>query len=269
MNIVTILNTLKEKNLIVDTEEGLSVFSDCFNKFGISILLLKEEEKFSRIVDLLVENNIPLQKTNGMYNLRIFAVDYYELKDIISDYFSIGEMDFLKKYPEIITEMETVHTIASNMKKYQELHISYKNGEAYDIDKLLSEEIEEETAPVEDATSYLKSCLTDSSLLDKIENKTMESEDQDFDSTLELQKAENKICEKYLVSNGDTWDIVINDKKVNTYEQVKDSIKVMTELNLSVTFQDALLIALFYHSTLTPSEIKEAIETLKEGGVLE
>ena len=51
MNIVTILNTLKENNLILDTEEGISLFSDCFNKFGISILLLKEEEKFNRIVD--------------------------------------------------------------------------------------------------------------------------------------------------------------------------------------------------------------------------
>ena len=269
MNIVTILNTLKEKNLILDTEEGISLFSDCFNKFGISILLLKEEEKFNRIIDLLVENNIPIQKANGMYSLRIFAVDYYELKDIINEYFSIDEMNFLRKYPEIIAEAETVHFIANNMKRYQDLNISYKDGDNYDIDKILSEELEEKMEEQEmDVNTYLKTCLEDATLIDNVLNRVMASEEQNFDATLELQKAENKICEKYLVSNGDTWDIVVNDKKVNTYEQVKDTIKVMTELNLAVSYHDALVMALFYNTSLTSSEIKESIEELKEGGIL-
>ena len=269
MNIVTVLNTLKEKKLILDTEEGVSLFSDCFNKFGISILLLKEEEKFNRIVDLLVENAIPIQKANGMYSLRVFAVDYHELKDIINEYFSIGELDFLRKYPEIIAEAKTVHFIANNMKRYQELQVSYKNEEGYDIDKILSDELEEEIEQQEEnVRTYLQSCLDDASLINHVENGEMASEEQNFDATLELQKAENKICEKFLVSNGDTWDIIINDKKVNTYEQVKDTIKIMTELNLTVDYHDALVMALFYNTQLSTTEIKELMEILKEGGML-
>ena len=58
MNIVSILKKLKETNMITASEEGISLFSDSFNKFGISLLLLNNEEKFARIVDILEKNKI-------------------------------------------------------------------------------------------------------------------------------------------------------------------------------------------------------------------
>ena len=117
MNIVSILNKLKETNMISTDEEGIALFSDCFNKFGISLLLLKDERAFSTIIDLLVENRIPLQKVNGIYNLRIFALDEYNLKKIISAYSKIGEIDFLRMHPEMITEMKNIEIPAGEIAK--------------------------------------------------------------------------------------------------------------------------------------------------------
>lgn len=142
MNIVTILNKLKEKQFVPDTQEGIDLFSDCFNKFGISLLLLKDENKFDSILSLLEKNNIPLQKENGMFAFRIFAVDVNELEDIIYEYSAIDELDFLRKYPEIIAEAQTVHNIAKNIKKYQDENVSYKNDNEYDIIKILNYEDE-------------------------------------------------------------------------------------------------------------------------------
>ena len=264
MNIATVLKTLKEKNLIPDNEEGISLFSDCFNKFGISILLLKDQEKFNQIVDLLVENQILLQKANGMYCLRIFAVEYNELKNIIDEYAAINEIPFLRKYPEIIAEAKTVHTIAENMKKYQDLNLSYKNGDNYDINKLLSEEIEEKQD--DSVNEFLKSQLKDGTLLDNLINEISNGENS-FDVNLDLEKVENKIKDEFLVPNGEAWDVCIDGKKINSYDEVKNTLETMQKLNLPCTYEDALLLALFYKTNLTVEEIKNSIYSiLNEGG---
>ena len=139
MNIVTIINKLKEYQLIEDTEEGLETFSNCFDKFGISLLLLKDESKFEQILSLLKEHQIPLQKENGNLALRLFAVDVNDLEDIINGYSNVGELDFLRKYPEIIAEAQTVHSILENIVKYQKENIVYKENDTYNISKLLSD----------------------------------------------------------------------------------------------------------------------------------
>ena len=259
MNILTVLDFLKEKKLIADTEESISLFSDCFNKFGISILLLKDEEKFRQIVDLLVENNIPIQKANGMYCLRLFAVNYYDFKTILDEYSEINEIPFLRKYPEIITEAQTVHVIAQNMKTYQELNIPYKNGENYDIDKILNANFEQKSDQQNDY-ALLKSYLEDETILDKLENPDFVISNENFNSALELQKVENKICESYLVSNGETWDISINGININRYEEVKNTLKALADLNLDISYNDAMLVALFYKSSISENDMKEAID---------
>lgn len=262
MNIVTILNKLKEKNMVPNTEEGLNLFADSFNKFGISILLLKEEEKFNRIVEILDENNIPIQKQNGMFALRIFAVEINDLKDTINEYFAINEMNFLRLYPEVLAEVHTVHTIAESMKKYQTDNISYKDGENYNIDMLLHYEAKEEVVvETEDVNTYLKKYLENPSLLDKIENNEASTEEEDFNVALELQKVENKICEEYLLPVDDGWKIVINNKEVNSFQEVKNTISTIIKLNLSITFQDALLIVLFYKTHLSVEEVSEIMNT--------
>ena len=108
MNIVNILNKLKEKHFVLETDEDMTFFSDSFNKFGISLLLLKDEDKFSHILDVLEENNIPLRKANGMFALRIFAVDINDIKATINEYFAINEVNFLRKYPELIDRKSVV-----------------------------------------------------------------------------------------------------------------------------------------------------------------
>lgn len=267
MNILTIIKKLKEKHMIPDTEEGIALFSDCFNKFGISLLLLKEEDKFSRILDILETNDITLQKANGMYALRIFAVSYNELENIVNEYFAINEVGFLRQYPEIIAEAKTVHAIAENMKKFQSKNISYKDGEMYDINKLLSGEDIEDTIDTENVNLYLKKHLKNPELLDRLENNEANNDEEDFNVALELQKVENKICEEYLLPVDDGWKIVINDKEVNSFQEVKNTISTIIKLNLSLTFDDALLIVLFYKTSLTVSEVDEIIHNhLYKGG---
>ncbi len=268
MNILTILNKLKAKHMIPDNEEGITLFSECFNKFGISLLLLNDEDKFSHILEVLDDNNIPLQKENGMFALRIFAVDVNELKNIINEYFAINEVDFLRKYPEIISEAKTVHVIAENMKKYQNENVSYKDDEVYNIGKLLHYEIPVVVQEqIQDVNAYLKTCLNDSSLIDKIENMEASQGEEDFNVALELQKVENKICEEYLLPVDDGWKIVIQNKEVNSFQEVKNTISIITKLNLSIDFNDALLIVLFYKTHLSVNEIDEIIHTeLYKGG---
>ena len=85
MNIKSIIKKLESVNMVSNTEEGLQLFSDCFNKFGISLLLLNDEKKFNEIVEILSGALIPLQKSNGIYALRLFAVPIQEIKKIIKD----------------------------------------------------------------------------------------------------------------------------------------------------------------------------------------
>ncbi len=265
MNIVTILNKLKDAKMVTETEESLNLFSECFNKFGISLLLLKDENKFNRIVDILDENNIPLQKMNGIYALRIFAVALPELENIITEYFSINELDFLRFYPEIIAEPQNVHFIAERMRKLQNKGISYRTNNEYDISLLFSnEEILENNTNV---NAFLKRYLKDVSLVDKLDALEANNDEEDFNIALELQKVENKICEEFLFPVEDGWKIVINNKEVNSFQEVKNTINTITKLNLSITFNDALLLVLFYRTHLTTSEIEDIILNVlfKEG----
>lgn len=260
MNIMTILNKLKEANLVPDTEEGISLFSDCFNKFGISLLLLKDESTFNRIVTLLKENNIPLQKANSIYALRIFAVDVNELESIITEFFAMNEMNFLRTYPELLAEPRNIHFIAENMKTYQSNGTVYKNRSGYDLNVLLSTTTE--AKDYNDINSYLKKYLQDASLIDKLENLEANGGEEDVNVALELQKVENKICEEYLVPVEDGWKVVINDKEVNSFREVKNTINTITKLNLPITFHDALIVVLFYRTYLTTQEIDDIIQNV-------
>lgn len=268
MNIVNILNKLKEKHFVGETDEDMALFSDSFNKFGISLLLLKDEDKFSHILDVLEENNIPLQKANGMFALRIFAVDINDIKATINEYFAINEVGFLRKYPELIAEVDTVHYLANKMKKYQRENISYKDGDNYDISKLLSNAVSNDLPETDDVNEYLKKYLKDASLIDKLENKEANTGEEDFNVALELQKVENKICEEYLLPVDDGWKIVINNKEVNSFQEVKNTISTIIKLNLTITFNDALLIVLFYKTHLSVKEIDDIINNeLYKGGM--
>lgn len=272
MNIVSVLNKLKEAKMISTTEEGIAVFSDCFNKFGISLLLLKDEDKFSSIIDTLVEYKIPLQKSNGIYNLRIFAVDEIELKNMISSYSEIGEIDFLRSHPEYLAATRDIKVILDNMRKYQSKQISYKIENEYNMNLLLaSNDVEIVVSNDEvnlDVNSFLKSVLEDSSLVDKVENNIANEDEEDFNVALELQKVENKICEEYLFPVDDGWKIIIDKKEVNTFQDIKDTINTIIKLNIPVTFNDALIFVLFYKTSLSVSEIEKIIKNdLFEGGM--
>lgn len=270
MNIVTILNKLKASNMIVDSEEGMSLFSDCFNKFGISLLLLNSEDKFARIVDLLKNNGIPLQKANGIYALRIFAIEPLELESIISKFKGVGELDFLKVYPELMAEPKNIQTVLDTIKKCQREDILYKGANGYDMQILLpTSEYAKlmEPADEEEVFYCLKKYMEDSTLLDRLVSLEANEEEEDFNVALELQKVENKICEEYLFPVDDGWKIVINNKEVNSFQEVKNTINTITKLNLSITFSDALLLVLFYKTKLSAIEIEDIIQNvlLKEG----
>ncbi len=262
MNIVSVLNKLKTANLISNTEEGITLFSDCFNKFGISLLLLHDEEEFGNIVDMLVENKIPLQKSNGMYNLRVFAVSSDELRKIIASFKDIGELDFLRQHPEMLAAPKNIKTILTNMKRIAKS--SYYNGSEYNLDVLLMDidKIEQQASSndLQDVNSYLKTVLQDSSIVDKFLNGVANDGEEDNNIALELQKVENKICEEYLFPVDDEWKIIIDKKEVNTFQNIKDTINKIIELNFSISYIDALLFVLFYQSELSVSEIQDIIK---------
>ena len=267
MNIVSVLNKLKEAKMIVPNEEGVALFSDCFTKFGVSLLLLKDEDKFNSIVDALVEAKIPLQKTNGIYNLRVFALEMEDLRNLISSYSRIGEIEFLRYYPEMLTAVKDVQVILENMKKYQSEHISYKVGNDYDLELLLKKS-EVKKVEENEVNVFLKSILEDKSIVDKVVNNIVNTKEEDFDVALELQKVENKICEEYLFPVDDGWKIIIDKKEVNSFQDVKDTINTIIKLNIPVTFDDALKFVLFYKTSLSISEIKQILENnLIEGGM--
>lgn len=270
MNIVSVLNKLKEAKMISATDEGVALFSDCFNKFGVSLLLLKDDEKFSSIVDTLVEYKIPLQKANGIYNLRVFAVEENLLKSIISSFAEIGEIEFLRSNPEYLAAARDINVILENMKKYQSKQITYKSENEYNMDLLLSTSDEEvvTTATNEDVNAFLRNILKDASLVDKVENNIANAGEEDFNVALELQKVENKICEEFLFPVDDGWKIIIDKKEVNSFQEVKDTINTIINLNIPVSFNDALIFVLFYKSSLSISDIENIIKNnLIEGGM--
>ena len=265
MNIVTILNKLKESSMVSDTEDGMSLFSDCFTKFGISLLLLNDENKFNGIVDLLKSNGIPLQKANGIYALRIFAVELSELENLISTFQNLNEIEFLRYYPELLAEPKNIHSVIEQIKYCQTNGISYKTSSGYLMSILLPDSdyanqvVEEE---ITDVNEFLKRYLKDTTLIDRLVNGEATEGEEDFNIALELQKVENKICEEFLFPVDDGWKIVINNKEVNSFQEVKNTISTITKLNLSISFNDALLIVLFYKTNLTPAEVSDIIENV-------
>ncbi len=265
MNIVTILNKLKESNMISDAEESMSLFSDCFTKFGISLLLLNDENKFNQIVDVLRENEIPLQKANGIYVLRIFAVQEADLRQVIDAFRSINELDFLRCYPELIAEPKNVKNALDAIKQCQNDGTRYKTSNGYIMSSILPDSdyaIQMNEEEILDVNEFLKKYLKDVTLIDRLANGEATEGEEDFNIALELQKVENKICEEFLFPVDDGWKIVINNKEVNSFQEVKNTINTITKLNLSVTFNDALLLVLFYKTNLTPLEISEIVENV-------
>jgi cell fate (sporulation/competence/biofilm development) regulator YmcA (YheA/YmcA/DUF963 family) len=253
--------------MVSNTEDGIQLFTDCFSKFGISLLLLNDEEKINSIIETLVQNRIPLQKSNGIYNLRIFAVDSLEIENIINEYKNVNEIDFLRHYPEKISEPKNIATILENIKKYQKDGVSYKNGNEYNISLLLEENNSKENS-INNVNDYLKSILKDSSLVDKVINHISNNTEEDVNVVLELQKVENKICEEYLYPVGDGWKIIIDKKEVNAFQNIKDTINLITELNIPVTYDDAFLFVLFYKTSLSVKEVDDIIKNiLLKGGM--
>lgn len=251
--------------MISDTEDGMSLFSDCFTKFGISLLLLNDENKFERIVNLLKDNGIPLQKSNGIYALRLFAVEPSELESLISEFARLNDLDFLRSYPELLAEPKNIHLVLEAIERSQSEGIAYKTRSGYIMSILLpnsdyaNQVIEEE---ITDVNEFLKRYLKDTTLIDHLLNNEANEGEEDFNIALELQKVENKICEEFLFPVDDGWKIVINNKEVNSFQEVKNTISAITKLNLSITFNDALILVLFYKTTLTPSEIEDIIENV-------
>ena len=279
MSIITILKKLKDANMISTTEEGRALFTDCFDKFGISLLLLNDESKFSQIVDTLKQNSIPLQKSNGIYALKIFAVELSEIEQIITQFDAINEMNLLRLHPNLLAEPKNVQVVLENIKKLRDKGIVYKNDNGYDIDLLLSNcefnvvnEISNQTkAPetvIDDTTNNpLKKYLSDPTLIRKLDNMEINHGEEDVNVALELQKVENQICEEYLLPVDDGWKIVIANKEVNSFQTIKSTINAITKLNTPITFHDALILVLFYQTNLEEKEIGSIIENelFKEG----
>ncbi len=263
MNIKTILKKLKSANMVSDTEEGLQLFSDCFNKFGISLLLLNDEKKFNEIVENLSEAMIPLQKSNGIYALRLFAVPIKEIKRIIREFSTLGELEFLRNYPEMIAEERNINFVLEQIKKYQKKGVRYKTADGYDLNLLFYTSMNESRSVTSknDVNTCLRKYLKDVEMLDRLMNKDG-FEDEDMNVALELQKVENLIGEEYLLPVEDGWKVVINDKEVNSFSEVKQTINTIINLNLPVSYHDALLLVLFYKSPLSVSEIESIIETI-------
>ncbi len=262
MNIKTILKKLENANMVSNTEEGMQLFSDCFNKFGISLLLLNDEKKFNEIVEMLSEAMIPLQKSNGIYALRLFAVPIKNLRSMIKEFASLGELEFLRNYPEMMAEERNINFVLSQLKKYQKNGVRYKTSEGYDLN-LLFYDAEDPTHSLDKETTSLNDCLKkyliNKEMLDRLMNKDGFAE-EDMNVALELQKVENLIGEEYLLPVEDGWKVVINDKEVNAFSVVKDTINTIVHLNLPVNYHDALLLVLFYKSPLSSSEVEEIIE---------
>ena len=266
MNIVSVLKKLKEKNMITATEDGIALFSDCFNKFGISLLLLNDEEKFLKIINLLADNNISLQKPNGIYNFRVFAVEYSILADYIADFKKINELDFLKLYPEILACPHDIKIIKENMIKYQKEDISYKKDKEYDMNLLLANASFSSDNDNKEVNDYLKSILKDQTLIYKVQNKIVNPEELKEDLALELQKVENKICEDFLVQKDNKWKIIIDEKEVNSFQTIKETIQIIKDLNLAISRSDALLFVLFYKTPLTAYEVEQILQNDKFEG---
>lgn len=256
MNIMSILNKLKMTNMLASNEEGLTLFSDCFNKFGISLLMLNDENEFNKIVDLLVENKIPLQKANGIYTLRIFAVDYYTLEATISKFKACNELDYLRSHPEILSEPKTISNMLANKENKQ----SSENEINLDLNLNKEETIVENNVDEKPINEYLKTILDDATLVDKL-NKSEENA-EDYAVTLEIQKVENKICEDFLFPVEEGWGIIIDNISVNNFQEVKENLNKLTKLSVPISASDIMKIALLYDSRLDIEEAKAVVASL-------
>lgn len=261
MNIKTILSRLQKENLLANDGESINLFSDCFSKFGVSLLLCNESH-FNEVIDILVDKKIPLQKNNGIYVFRLFAVPTEDIKRIIAHYEEINELDFLRFYPEMMAEAKNIEFILEQIKMYQSKGIKYKDKNGYDINLLFYNNETKNTKSnyLNSVNDCLKQYLFDKTLIDKLVNNDGFL-DEDMNMVLELQKVENLIGEEYLLPAENGWKVVINNKEINSFNVVKETIDTITRLNLPINYHDAVILVLFYKTPLSVREVEEIIKS--------
>ncbi len=278
MNVMDVINKLKSVNLL--SNDDMQTFSDSFSKFGISILLLNDLDKFNAIIDLLVSNNISIKKSNGAYDLRIFSVSYNDISNIIEKFKNLDELDFLRQNIEYISKTSDINKIIQNMSIYKSAGKEFKNGDVYDLALLLKEDGKEEIKnPVSDEAiitsdsaflislnEYLKKYLNDSSIVDKLASDIVSSGSVNMELDLILQKVENKISEEFLFPVNDGWKIVINKQEINSFQNAKKTIESLTKLNIPISYNDALLLILFYDSSISLNTLDEILNSNLLGG---
>lgn len=280
MNIVEVIRKLRSSNLLSGNEDDMSVFSDSFSKFGISILKLNDLDKFKAIVDLLAANNIPIKKSNGSYFLRVFSLSYNDLSNIIEDFKKLDELDFLRNNISYITRSYDIIKIRDNMVIYKNNGVDYKNNSNYNLELLLKEDAQSEIKdpisgnlvnestidiPTENAdiplNEYLKRYLDDADLIAKLDAKVANDGEINVDLDLTLQKVENKVCEEYLFPIDDGWKIVINKVEINPFQNAKNTIDGLIRLNKPVSYSDALLLVLFYNANVSKDVVDNIVNS--------
>lgn len=280
MNIVEVIRKLRSSNLLSNNEDDMSIFSDSFSKFGISILKLNDLDKFKAIVDLLAANNIPIKKSNGSYFLRVFSLSYNDLSNIIEDFKKLDELDFLRGNINYITRSYDIIKIRDNMVIYKNNGVDYKNNGKFNLELLLKEDaqseikdpisgnlVNESTIKIppqnEDITlnEYIKKYLDDVDLIAKLDAKVANDGEINVDLDLTLQKVENKVCEEYLFPIDNGWKIVINKQEINAFQNAKNTIDGLIRLNKPVSYSDALLLVLFYNANVSKDVVDDIVNS--------
>ncbi len=280
MNIVEVIRKLRSSNLLSDNEDDMSIFSDSFSKFGISILKLNDLDKFKAIVDLLAANNIPIKKSNGSYFLRVFSLSYNDLSNIIEDFKKLDELDFLRGNINYITRSYDIIKIRDNMVIYKNNGVDYKNNGKFNLELLLKEDAQSEIKDpisgdlVNESTieippenediplnEYIKRYLDDAELIAKLDAKVANDGEINVDLDLTLQKVENKVCEEYLFPIDNGWKIVINKQEINAFQNAKNTIDGLIRLNKPVSYSDALLLVLFYNANVSKDVVDDIVNS--------
>lgn len=280
MNIVEVIRKLRSSNLLSSNEDDMSIFSDSFSKFGISILKLNDLDKFKAIVDLLVANSIPIKKSNGSYFLRVFSLSYNDLSNIIEDFKKLDELDFLRSNISYITRSYDIIKIRDNMVIYKNNGVDYKNNGNYNLELLLKEDAQSEIKDpisgnlVNESTieippenediplnEYIKKYLDDADLIAKLDAKVANDGEINVDLDLTLQKVENKVCEEYLFPIDNGWKIVINKQEINAFQNAKNTIDGLIRLNKPVSYSDALLLVLFYNANVSKDVVDDIVNS--------
>ena len=255
------------RNFLVLKDNSILLTDDEIAKFAI--ILSINSVDFKKSLQVLMDYNVSLKKSDGKYAIMDLAVSDIELAKKMDLLIEVGEGDIFKYYPEVLAG--DVKELANRLLFLKRSEIPYKT-EAHNkviyqtfvlkqdvLDKVLERHIEiNELLSTEETNSYLKELVNDENLFDELD-KIDDSFEMVSNTYLEdYKEVLNRIKNKYR----ETDSAYIIENYSFSKNKVNRNINYLLSIFTDADKDKVLVSGLLYNSRLSKEDMDNVLNIL-------